>query len=186
MAPVNGKRPPFRAPSAKSGSGSISRSRAASARVDDTEGITTTKKDRRTIKHSTFVSRIEKANSKVKKRRRPSKKLVANLESLANALPDGGGTTVIIDSGDPEIRHKSLKSRPGAMKQKGKVERMEKDRFGRNMAQMAGTTAAASIEGTKGTEATTAESVGISSTRWAALRGFIQQTLEQKPEFKIT
>ena len=186
MAPVNGKSPAFRASSATSGSGSISRSRITPTRIDDSEGFTTTKKDKRIIKHSTFVSRIEKPNSNSKKRRRPSKNLVANLESLANALPDDGGTEDVFDPANAKIRHRSLKSRHGAMKRKEKLERMERDRFAKNMAQMAGRTAAASTEGIKGTEATTAESIGTSSTRWAALRGFIQQTLEQKPEFKAT
>src|SRR5436305_2522663 len=93
--------------------------------------LSSSKKDKRFIKHSIFMSKISKAYQKPAKRRRPSKKLVTSLESLANALPDGGeaddqGITV----GDVKIRHRSLKSRPGAMKRKGKLERMEKERFG--------------------------------------------------------
>ena len=71
------------------------------------------------------------------KRRRPNKKLVTTLESLGDAL-DG----VIEDGGvgekvkDGKIRHKSLKSRPGATKRKEKLERMERERFGRNLAQL--------------------------------------------------
>jgi hypothetical protein len=140
-----------------------------------------TKKDKRTIKHSAFVNRIEKANTKTLKRRRPSKKLVATLESLADALPDfdddgnGGERTV----GDAKIRHTSLKSRPGATKRREKLEKMERERFGKNMAQLsASTEAVAAVEG----QDQTTSAPGTAS-RWAALRGFISQTLEQKPEF---
>lgn len=143
-----------------------------------------TKKDKRTIKHSSFVNRIEKANTKTLKRRRPSKKLVTTLESLADALPDfdgdgmGGERTV----GDAKIKHRSLKSRPGATKRREKLAKMERERFGKNMAQLA----AGSVESpvVEGQEAT-APASGTAG-RWAALRGFISQTLEQKPEFVKT
>lgn len=135
-----------------------------------------TKKDKRTIKHSAFVKRIEKANTKSAKRRRPSKKLVTTLESLADALPDfeEGETTV----GEAKIRHRSLKSRPGATKRREKVERMERERFGKNMAQLTAGSAAPVV----GVEGAATQASGTAS-RWAALRGFISQTLEQKQEF---
>ncbi|KAI5297651.1 hypothetical protein KEM56_004648 [Ascosphaera pollenicola] len=90
----------------------------------------TNKKDKRQIKHETFLSKIEKSRSKKLKRWRPSKKLVANLDSLADALPtagddeDDGGDL----SGSPRgkraarsavagqmniIKQKSLKHKPG-------------------------------------------------------------------------
>jgi len=127
------------------------------------------------------MSKITKAYQKPTKRRRPSKKLVTSLESLTDALPDseevdGEGITI----GDAKIRHKSLKSRPGAMKRKDKLERMEKERFGKNMAQMAVLPAVShSLDSNipKATQPTT-------SDRWAALRNFIGQTMEQKPEFR--
>ncbi|KAI5278645.1 hypothetical protein KEM54_004516, partial [Ascosphaera aggregata] len=50
----------------------------------------TNKKDKRQIKRETFISKIEKSRSKKLKRRRPSKKLVANLDSLVDALPSAG------------------------------------------------------------------------------------------------
>jgi len=135
-----------------------------------------TKKDKRTIKHSAFVNRIEKANTKSGKRRRPSKKLVTTLESLADALPDfdEGEKTV----GEAKIRHRSLKSRPGATKRRERVEKMERERFGKNMAQLTAGTAAPAVGA--GGAATPASGT---ASRWAALRGFISQTLEQKPEF---
>jgi hypothetical protein len=64
------------------------------------------------------VNKIEKA--KAKKRRRPNKKLVANLESLADALPDldenDDKSEVVV--GQAKIHRTSLKSRPGATKRK--------------------------------------------------------------------
>lgn len=140
-----------------------------------------TKKDKRTIKHSAFVNRIEKANTKTLKRRRPSKKLVATLESLADALPDfdddgNGGERIV---GDAKIKHRSLKSRPGATKRREKLEKMERERFGKNMAQLSATAETAPVmEGQPHAAAAAA-----TSNKWAALRGFISQTLEQKPEF---
>lgn len=81
--------------------------------------------------------------------------------------------------GDGKIRHKSLKSRPGAMKRKEKLASSEKDRFNKNMAQMmAPTTTSQDDPFTTGTGRDEAE--GGSPNKWAALRGFIQQTMEQR------
>lgn len=135
----------------------------------------TTKKDKRLIKHSSFVSKIEKNSAKSNKRRRASKKLVANLESLADALP-----AAETDPNDPSqvniIKQKTLKHRPGAMKRKEKLEKTERDRFAKNMAQMSNIQAAP----TPSSEPA-ADSV---PNRWAALRGFISQTMEHQPAFK--
>lgn len=186
QAPIQGKRPTSRTATSKAKHGALTKSRFPPVDTANVENFKTTKKDKRTIKHSSFVSRIEKANSKAKKRRRPSKKLVADLESLANALPDDadGGTGEGVESGNAKIRHRSLKSRPGAMKRKGKLETMEKERFGKNMAQMVTGTATAAPKSAEGSMAGAANGGGASSARWAALRGFIQQTMEQKPEFR--
>lgn len=86
---------------------------------------------------------------------------------------------------DGKIRHKSLKSRPGATKRKEKLEKMERERFGRNLAQL---TAGSGKEG-ENVNGMAVEDEGAQSqtsstaTRWAALRGFILQTMEQKEEF---
>ncbi|ESZ96276.1 hypothetical protein SBOR_3331 [Sclerotinia borealis F-4128] len=143
------------------------------------------KKDKRIIKHSAFVSRIEKVNSTPLKRRRPNKKLVTTLESLADALPDfeGEGLEKISRGESGKIKQKSLKSRPGATKKREKLEAMERERFGKNMAQLAG------VAEEKPTDATAVNGQEIpaasgTASRWAALRGFISQTLEQKEEFK--
>lgn len=135
----------------------------------------TTKKDKRLIKHSSFVSKIAKNSTKPNKRRRASKKLVANLESLADALPEA--ETDPNDSSQVNvIKQKTLKHRPGAMKRKEKLEKTERDRFAKNMAQMSNIQTAP----TPSSEPT-ADSV---SNRWAALRGFISQTMEHQPAFK--
>jgi Ribosome biogenesis protein SLX9 len=147
------------------------------------DGFRTTKTDKRIIKHSKFMSRVEKSHEKPPKRRRPSKKLVANLHSLAEALPasdekdrDGVGDQVNV------IKRKTLKHRPGAVKRREKVERMERERFLKNLAEM-------TEIGTKGvsnpSESTErAADQGSSSNRWAALRNFISQTMEQQPVFQ--
>ncbi|OBT70100.1 hypothetical protein VE03_00409 [Pseudogymnoascus sp. 23342-1-I1] len=179
------KRSSIRAKVSRAGSGMMTRpanyqpSESFGAGVSD--DFLNTKKDKRTIKHSAFVNRIEKANTKTLKRRRPSKKLVATLESLADALPDfdddgNGGERIV---GDAKIKHRSLKSRPGATKRREKLEKMERERFGKNMAQLSATTETApALEGQPHAAAAAA-----TSNKWAALRGFISQTLEQKPEF---
>ncbi|MCJ1340939.1 hypothetical protein MMC09_006235 [Bachmanniomyces sp. S44760] len=140
-----------------------------------------TKKDKRTIKHSSLISRIQKANETTKKRRRPSKKLVTNLESLANALPDADavkGSEFV--TSNARIRHTTLKSRPGAMKKKEKLEKMETERFSRNLAQMAEVRTKQTCETARDSQHADASNEG-SSGRWAALRGFIQQTMDRNP-----
>jgi len=138
------------------------------------------KRDKRTIKHSSFIGKIEKSSSKTPKRRRPNKKLVANLETLANALPDledsvdGKGQAEVV-VGQAKIQRKSLKTRPGAMKRKENLEKMERDRFNKNLAQLAGHGGAGA--------ATSATSI---ADRWAALKSHVQSTVEKKAEFVKT
>ncbi|KAF2820263.1 hypothetical protein CC86DRAFT_333619 [Ophiobolus disseminans] len=125
------------------------------------------KKDKQKIKHSSFVSKIEKSSSKSSKRRRPNKKLVANLESLADALSglEGSGLDGKLETGQAKIHRKSLSARPGAMKRKAKLEKAEKERFNMNLAQLSGTQG------------------GAIKDRWAALKSHVQSTTEVKPEF---
>lgn len=170
------------------------------------------KKDKRLIKHNAFVSRIAKTapgSGKInKKRRRPSKKLVTTLESLGDALgeiseemrgdEESGKTMDKMQEAMGRVRHKSLKTRPGALKRKEKVVKTEMDRFGRSLAQLAtvkepavAVTAAAAAaapvmeveqQQTAQTAATTAPQP-VTTNRWAALRGFISATMEQNPAF---
>jgi hypothetical protein len=174
--------------SPKSGSGLIARPATHREGAQISDNFINSKKDKRIIRHSAFVNRIEKAHKKPLKRRRPSKKLVTTLEGLADALPS------LQDIGDLEqdgaekgkIKQKSMRSRPGATKRREKLERMERERFGKNMAQLAAGSAqenttsqtnAMQVEGSVSQSSST-------SSRWAALRGFIAQTMEQKEEFR--
>ncbi|KAH7189542.1 ribosome biogenesis protein SLX9-domain-containing protein [Fusarium flagelliforme] len=146
-----------------------------------TDDFLSTKRDKRLIKHSSFVSRIQSARiSKSAKRRRPSKKLATTLDSLADALPE-------LEEADAEqqgkIRHKSLKSKRGALKRKERVVKGEMERFGVNMA-----TLAAQQEKSVGDEKMAEEKKDTpapapTANRWAALRGFISSTMEQNPAF---
>ena len=70
------------------------------------------------------------------------------------------------------------------MKRREKVEKSERERFGRNMAQLVGGIGKEENDGEMQVERQEGEK-GSSGTasRWAALRGFISQTLEQKEEF---
>ncbi|OAL54032.1 hypothetical protein IQ07DRAFT_329288 [Pyrenochaeta sp. DS3sAY3a] len=144
---------------------------AALPKPDEPSQFPSSKKDKQKIKHSSFVSKIEKASSKPQKRRRPNKKLVATLESLADALPGlaDGEADGEIEIGQAKIQRKSLKSmksRPGAMKRKEKLQKMEMDRFNKNLAQLASTTQGSAVQ-----------------DRWAALKNHVQNNMEIKPEF---
>ncbi|KAK4237197.1 ribosome biogenesis protein SLX9-domain-containing protein [Achaetomium macrosporum] len=193
------------------------------------------KRDKRLIKHSAFVSRITKASSSStpsgnKKRRRPNKKLVTTLESLGDALDDiqqamdeqaaadGVGAMDEEQARQGKVRHKSLKTRPGALKRKERIVKGEMERFGRSLAQLANIATVSSASSSAG--ATTGSGAGgagvgqetmdtekevagqgekggkeaaeqgqataqpsTTSSRWAALRGFISATMEQNPAF---
>ena len=79
-----------------------------------------------------------------------------------------------------------MKSRPGAMKRREKVDLGERERFAKNMAQMAVSAPLPSSEpgGDDARQTGEAAATAATSQRWAALRGFIAQTLEQRPELK--
>jgi Ribosome biogenesis protein SLX9 len=146
-----------------------------------TDSFINSKKDKRVIKHSAFINRIEKAHKKPLKRRRPSKKLVTTMESLADALPD----VEVLEGGEGKIKMKSLRSKPGAMKRKEKVERMERERFGRNFSVLMGARKdneevveeVEMGEGVVGTEAPKKKG------RFAALRAWVDSNMERHPDF---
>ncbi|KUL87597.1 hypothetical protein ZTR_05898 [Talaromyces verruculosus] len=145
----------------------------------------TTKKDKRLIKHSVFVNKVAKSQKKTPKRRRPSKKLVANLDSLADALPDADDETPSAVANQANIiKHKTLKHRPGAMKRKEKMEKLERDRFIKNMAQMSAIERAAPKLQQQAENQTTSTEPSSISNRWGVLRGFISQTMDHQPAFK--
>ncbi|KAF9884654.1 hypothetical protein FE257_001407 [Aspergillus nanangensis] len=137
------------------------------------DAFPTTKKDKRTIKHAGLISKIEKSSQKTTKRRRASKKLVANLDSLADALPETETEMNDPSNQTKTIKQKTLKHKPGAMKRKEKLESVERDRFAKNMAQMSTIQATTPEPGNE-----------EASNRWAALRSFISLTMEQQPAFR--
>ncbi|KAL1839272.1 hypothetical protein VTJ49DRAFT_1672 [Mycothermus thermophilus] len=189
------------------------------------------KRDKRLIKHSAFVSKVTESASQTKsksgvsktsgstKRRRPNKKLVATLESLEDALDDiraemaedeaSGKVMDAEQARQGKVRHKSLKTRPGALKRKEKLVKGEMERFRMNLAQLANVSSASSVAaGTGSAKTTAAEGSGVAqqqqgeemdttrgkeeqeqtqasatSSRWAALRSFISATMEQNPAF---
>ncbi|KAI1281016.1 ribosome biogenesis protein SLX9-domain-containing protein [Xylaria sp. FL0933] len=169
------------------------------------DGFTSSKKDKRIIKHSALVSRIEKSHKKPLRRRRPSKKLVTNLESLADALPDlladGETEEGLRQLREGKVRHKSLKMKKGALKRKEKIVKGEMDRFSHSLArlnamgpdtvgtdmQVEGNAEAVEAQTSTQTEAQTqtqtAGPTASTASRWAALRGFISSTMEQNPAF---
>ncbi|MCJ1333234.1 hypothetical protein MMC10_009928 [Thelotrema lepadinum] len=161
-------------------------------------------------------SGISKPAKKPRPRRRPAKpgatdakseKLLSSLSSLAAALPasqldepgedsngdgaTGEGTTKTIEVNGNKVRvsrpASGLKSRPGAMKRKAKVERAEKERFGMNLAVLAGLGNGEGLEGMEGVTSQGDPAVAStvdgeqgqavhSSEKWKTLRNFIRLT----------
>lgn len=139
------------------------------------------------------MHKITKSSTAKPRRRRPNKKLITTLDALADALPDNddevSGSAMAGSRPEDQInviKRKSLKSKPGAMKRREKLDKSERDRFAKNMAQLApsGTTELGASDQTKANHSNPLASQQPPSTsqRWAALRGFISQTLETKPE----
>lgn len=137
----------------------------------------TSKRDKRQIKHAALVSKIEKNSQKTPKRRRASKKLVANLESLADALPEAAEENDAASQANV-IKQKTLRHKPGALKRREKLEKQERDRFNKNLNEMSNLTAPAANSGDTNTDS------NPTGSRWSALRNFISQTMEQQPVFK--
>ncbi|CAG5171353.1 uncharacterized protein ALTATR162_LOCUS7312 [Alternaria atra] len=170
MAPIK-KRTTARAKSARA-------ARPTTATLPKPDGISSfpsSKRDKQKIKHSSFVSKIEKSSAKTQKRRRPNNKLIANLESLADALP-GAGTDGELEVGQarivqPKQMLESMKRTKGAKKRKEKLEKLEKERFNANLVQLVGGS---------GNKAQGADAV---RDRWAALKSHVQSNMETKPEF---
>lgn len=152
----------------------------------------TSKSDKRMIKHSQFLSRVQSSASKISKpsssksrsghrrNRRPGNK-IASLQGLEDALPE---VEEKLEEG--KVRHRSLKSRPGAIKRKEKIVKGEMDRFGVNMAQLAKAPAdepSTATQGNKTDDETSKVEESGQGSRWAALRGYISATMEQNPAF---
>ncbi|KAL9044899.1 MAG: hypothetical protein Q9214_001995 [Letrouitia sp. 1 TL-2023] len=140
-------------------------------------GTKPSKRAKRATKHSALVSRIEKPRAPSSKRGRADKRLVADLESMADALSKPAAAGEFETSvGNAKIRRKSVKSGPGSTKKLEKLAQMEKERFNKNMAQMAA--------GHHAAGAATAEATAASSghrLHWAIVRQLIQRSPEQRP-----
>ncbi|KAM3454372.1 hypothetical protein MY3296_003055 [Beauveria thailandica] len=163
------------------------------------DSFTSSKRDKRLIKHSSFLSRVAESgvsktsSSSPRKNKRTgrgrSKQLSTTLKGLADALPelqDGAEAPL------GKIRHKSIKSKKGALKRKEQVVKGEMERFGVSMAQLAGTreqdreSGASTGEMMKNKvegEGKREQGSAGGASRWAALRGYISSTMEQNPAF---
>lgn len=150
-------------------------SKASSAFGDE---FRSSKRDKRQIKHATLLSKIAKNSAKSPKRRRASNKLAANLESLADALPDTAEELQDVASQPHIIKQNTLRHKPGAMKRREKLEKVERDRFAKNMAQMS------TLQATPTDVNQELAVENPTGNRWSALRNFISQTMEQQPVFK--
>ncbi|CAH0050325.1 unnamed protein product [Clonostachys solani] len=150
------------------------------------DSFLSSKRDKRQIKHSSFVSRISEGSrvAKSKKRtRRPGNKLAADLDALADALPE-------IDPGAAanrgKVQHKSLRTRKGALKRKERIVKGEMERFGASMARLADLPADQVAQKQQQVDEKMDEApvpAASTSNRWAALRGYISTTMEQNPAF---
>ena len=74
--------------------------------------------------------------------------------------------------------HKSFRIKPGAMKQKEKIDRLERERFSRNMAQMAeqrvSTEESRKCQPNQNTET---QQLDANATRWSYLRKFLAKSM---------
>ncbi|KAM0721424.1 hypothetical protein Q7P37_002348 [Cladosporium fusiforme] len=119
-------------------------------------------------------------------------------------LSDEEGETMAVDGSAPKRRRrakkvptadgkmqmKSLKHKPGAMKKKHALEERERDRFGKNLAQLVGTVQKGTSDFKAGPAGSCAKgNSGVSAgdsaqkDRWAALRSFIGGSMEQNKAF---
>lgn len=147
------------------------------------------KRDKRLMKHSSFMARIASSGGVKKSKKRTgqgrSKKLKTTMDSLADALPElesGEGGEEILSG---KIKHKSLKSKKGALKKKEQVVKGEMERFGVSMAKLSETQQQQQQQPQQTSSQVTSQdtNTGATSSRWAALRGYISATMEQNPAF---
>lgn len=174
---MSGQAPIKKRTTARAKSARAARPTTTTATLPKPDGIPSypsSKRDKLKIKHSSFVSKIEKSSAKTQKRRRPNNKLIANLESLADALPESGEDGLETSQArivQPQKMPDSMKKTKGAKKRKEKLEKLEKERFNANLAQLVG----GSGKGAQGADAV--------QDRWAALKSHVQSNMQTKPEF---
>ncbi|KIW08545.1 uncharacterized protein PV09_00513 [Verruconis gallopava] len=122
--------------------------------------FTTTKKDKQLMKRSIFMSKVLDAGVKKHKRRRPGKKLVANLESLEDAIQDVADSSA---QRPPQMRN--VREGRGQAKRMEKVLKDERDRFGKNLAVLSASSQSA------------AQGASSTGSKFAALRAHIQANM---------
>ncbi|GAM89498.1 hypothetical protein ANO11243_075370 [Dothideomycetidae sp. 11243] len=139
---------------------------------------------KRRAKHEALLSRLSSRVTKPRRRRGAKTQLAAKLDDLLSALPEDDedeweGISDHDDGAQVKMKLKSARSRPGAMKTRLKLEREERERFARNMAQMVGAKKGETKEMDARKEGEGEEQTQAQKDRWAALRGFIGQTMQQ-------
>ncbi|RKF64451.1 putative atp-dependent clp protease [Erysiphe neolycopersici] len=158
------------------------------------------KREKRLEKRTTFLNHIEKPQKKnAKKCRRPHKKLVTSLNSLLDALPNNNEFLAGLGN-EKEInnpRLKSLKSQPGLLKKRAKLEKDEKARFEMNLVKMSEVgQSKLSTDATQSTILTYTNTknspelnslsspVTATASKFAAIRAWASANLEIHPNFK--
>jgi hypothetical protein len=103
--------------------------------------------------------------------------LVANLESLADALPD------VTEQSEAQRRSagkgsivKSIKIKPGASKKKAKIVKEERERFGKNLAVLSQAVSDAAIS-SQSQSGSVQEGPVAKNNTWAVLRQHLQNTV---------
>jgi hypothetical protein len=134
--------------------------------------FTTTKKDKRLMKHSMLMSKVHDAGVKKQKRRRPGKKLVTDLEALGDALQHVAGHDHDQDQ-SRAAQMKNVREGRGQAKRREKLVKEERARFGQNMAVLSATNAASTPNDAN------AHNHATGGGRWAALRAHIQATMAE-------
>ncbi len=169
-----------------------------------TDAFLHSKRDKLLIRKASFRARVSEKLSdrgitkkKPLKRRRPSKKLVTTLASLADALPEvASREEAEAEQETKRHRQTSLRTRPGSMKRKERVVQAEMARFGQSLAQLAAVKEAA-VEQTKDMEVEADDqenTEGVetpgpapprqsTANRFALLRSYITATMDQSPAF---
>ncbi|POS85626.1 hypothetical protein EPUL_001302 [Erysiphe pulchra] len=158
------------------------------------------KRDKRLKERLTFLNHIEKSQKKdAKKCRRPHKKLVTSLNSLLDALPNDNEliADLVNEKHMSNPRLKSLKSQPGLLKKRAKLEKDEKARFEMNLVKISELgQAKLSTDDTQSTllmctnlnkssEPSTGPPPSIATaSKFAAIRAWANANLEIHPNFK--
>lgn len=114
------------------------------------------------------------------------------MEGLADALPDVEELVKKQEMGKGKVEMKSLSHGKGFMKRRGRVEKVERERFGRNLAQImavptagnATKAAAVPVQSAEGAAAPAAAPVSSTAGRFAAIRNWVNQNVQKHEAFE--